>query len=365
MTLYEYKYSKDSDFSIAPDKINLSSLVTEVQEAIEQGKINVVYDHIGGALTDGYVTFHFRGKLSTQEQVELRTVCLNHDGGEYEAYDQVRLAEQKDSVGRLVTVPDVRLGSEVVLATHNFADPCSWYAESLRTSEALSMKDAEGYQFEGTYQNWIDLSNGRVLREDKITAAVDHGYKVKITVDGYELEEQTVTSVDPDSADYKVHYEDGYVEFLNESYLGKTVQAEYSFSYGSGWYLIPFEGKEVRIERAEVQFSEDVGFHDAIDMIIYIGDPTANPETWIEYKKASYKCMDNFIDEAEGAFPLIPPLPGRGGTKKNRYGFPFRYSTARPLSYSHGVFLCVKMRNHRAFDGERATATFYCTIVDE
>ena len=364
--MVEYRFYKSTNFSIQPDRINLASLVNEIENAIKEGKINKVYDRLGGDLGDGYVSIHFREDLESEDLSALSTIILNHEGGDYIGYDQIKLVETHDEIGRLVTVPDVRLGSEVVLASHNFSDPCTWYAESIRLSEDLTEVDgSDGYQFSGTNLNWIDIANGRVLKEDKISEAIEHGYRVKIIVDGYELEERLVTSADPDDSDFIINYEDGYVIFLKESYSGRTVSAEYSASRGSGWYLFPFENKQVRIERAEVQFSEDVGFNDSIEMIIYIGNPGADPSTWYEYKKAVYKTMDNFIDEAEGAFPLIPPLLGKGGTGKMRYGFPFRYSTARPLSYSQGVFLCLKMRNHRAFDGERATATFYCTIVDE
>lgn len=357
----QYKYPLSS-FSIDEAKINLNGLATEIGAAITSGKINTVYDGVSRA--DGYVDVVFRSALDGYEKAVLDTLIINHDGGDATPYQQVHLSEIRDQENRIVMVPDVRLGSEVVLATHNFCDPCTWYSESLRQSEELTMDDEDGYVFRGTMKNWIDIANGRVLREDKISESISHGYRVKITVDGYELSEKLVNHEDPDSADFIVNYDDGYITFLRDSYFGKTVNAEYSFSYGSGWYLVPFENTEVRIERAEVQFSEDVGFHDSIEMVIYIGNPY-DPNTWYEYKKAVYKCMDNFIDEAEGAFPLIPPLPGHGGTKKARYGFPFRYSTARPLSYAQGVFLVVRMTNHRKFDGERATATFYCTIVDE
>ena len=69
------------------------------------------------------------------------------------------------------------------------------------------------------------------------------------------------------------------------------------------------------------------------------------------------------MDEAAGSYPIIPPCGGLElGKSHSTLGFPFNYNTVRDLNSLQGVELRIKTRNGRQFGGERATATFYCTI---
>lgn len=101
--------------------------------------------------------------------------------------------------------------------------------------------------------------------------------------------------------------------------------------------------------------------------------------TKIPLKSTKYKRFSNIVQEAVGSFPDIPPIGSTAeekllsdvefrresrGMKQIVQAIPFRYATLRVLSSVPGLELRIKTSHDRAFDGESATLTFYCTSHD-
>ena len=196
-----------------------------------------------------------------------------------------------------------------------------------------------------------------------------------VKVDGVEK-----TMRDPFAAsggDYTVNYVTGEVTPTSGSWSG-VVTASYSKKSGTGWILRPTgstgegdPGRALIIEKAEIQFSDDIAMNSAVKMEVFglvdffapqylttNGGPLP-PGTPIPIEETVYDSIDQMIDEAVSMFPPIPALSsgsGRGYTRP-RYIFQFHYATARPLFSSLGMFMRISVSE--PFGGERATATFY------
>lgn len=268
--------------------------------------------------------------------------------------------KNEDSINLISSEP--RTGKELILVTHNFCDPTTWYTDSVRIENDALIDSGDGYSWTSSHINWIDMTHGKLFDEDSIILEVEHNYTVIIKVDGYEKQQR-----EPffnNGGDYDVNYETGTITFF-ENQAGKNVIATYSYENGSTWKLIPLEGKRIDIEQAEAQFSSDVILNDSIVFDIYVYNPFDLPNK-VLYNRAIYKKMTNFIDEAIGSFPVVPAIGGPiRGTANSVYGFPFRYGTVRKILASQGVELHVKLKNDIPFDGEFATATFYTTVRNE
>lgn len=274
-----------------------------------------------------------------------------------------------------------REGSEVIYATHNLCDMTSWYVESERVVDA-ALTESNGIWSSGD-THWIDMVHGKVFDERALikdqmadNPGSPHGYGVVVKVDGVEktLRDPFATS----GGDYTVDYVSGSVTPVSGSWTGSTVTASYSKKSGHGWILTPTPssgvddpGRALIIEKAEIQFSDDIGMTSAVKMEVFglvdffapqylttNGGPLP-PGTPIPIEETVYDTIDQMIDEAVGMFPGIPSLSSntlRGYTKP-KYIFQFHYATARPLFSSLGMFMRISVSE--PFSGERATATFY------
>lgn len=262
-----------------------------------------------------------------------------------------------------------REGTEKISATHNLCDPTTWYTGSVRVTENLSGSSGDTV-FSGSYPNWIDLRHGRVLGEHLFSEA----YDVIVTVDG--VTQSMRAPYASSGGDYQVLYSSGAVEFFSP--VTGTVEAIYSYSKHSHWTLEPDPGEAIDIEQAEIQFSKDAIINDTINMEVWGYVQVFAPQLWvgmggpyptntrIQLEVSPYMRFEQFIDEALGSYPVIPPVggPTRGITSEV-YGFPFNYNAVRRLWSKYGMQLRVCLANDKAVNGERATATFYMTSRPE
>ncbi len=282
-----------------------------------------------------------------------------------------KILERRQPDGSLHIAQVGRLGTEIIFATHDFADPTTWFGDSVRVTEEVLTDSGDGYKFTSSHIHWIDMIHGKVFDEDVHADEVDHKYLVVVTSDDIILDAREPFA--SSGGDYFVNYRDGYITFAT-SQSGKTVKASYSYENGSTWYMRPLPGKKLSIESAEAQFSVDTIINDTIQfgafglVDVFAPQLVNNPipsGTLIPIATTRYKTLDQIIDEAIGSFPVIPPLGGfMRGNLHARYGFPFRYGAVRVLNSAAGMELRVFLEGHNAFDGERATATFYCSSED-
>jgi len=331
------------------DKVNLKSLKNEITDSDITIKLNSV-------TSDGYEVFvNFAADLDAIEKqildliisahTAVSQITVNDDG-----YFQTTLAENKNQLGHLrVTVEPRITDVEYILTTHNFCDKTTWYTASSRiTDEVLSTSD--NLKFTSINQNWIDLSNGKVLREELIQPY----FPIMVTVDGVSKVESTI-DVD---GDFIVNYADGYIEF-NEPTTGQVL-ASYNIPNSSVWVLNPPAGKYLRIEHAEIQISSDLEYNDTIIFEVLTG-VVNNVGTVKAGRRMVYKSFGQIVDEAIGSYPLIPAIAGPRGTANSIIGFPFRFGEAVLLDSSKNEQLKIYLLRNNVFGGTRATITFYCT----
>lgn len=264
-----------------------------------------------------------------------------------------------DSEGRARESMEPRKdGSGLVVVTYNWCDKRTWYQSSLRkTGQSLTLKS--GTTYESGFANWIDLTHGRLYREDLVSAP----YLPVIYDNGTP---QTERAPFADSGgDVVIDYKTGEVTFA-EAPTG-PVTADFSHENGSMFIIQPLEGKRLWVEESEVQFSVDIDIKDTIHFQAWAYNPADLPNKMPVTSKTTYKTAGDFVDEARGAYPQVPAFggsSGRGLTQAHLV-FPFKYLQLKELFYSMGLEIRVWLDDNIEFGGERATATFYCTSMDE
>jgi len=155
-----------------------------------------------------------------------------------------------------------RVGSETVIGSHNYCDQTTWFGDSARVEEQTMEAKAgsSGLIWKSTstdplHVNWIDMRTGRVHNQEHWAEKVPHGYAVAVTVDGVTKTHCTPFKFTSSDGDYWVDYDAGEVHFFADM-TGKAVKASFSYATTSGFYVTPYEGKILRIEDAEADFSK-------------------------------------------------------------------------------------------------------------
>ena len=274
--------------------------------------------------------------------------------------------KQGDGIPVIAMKPS--LGKELIDCSHNMTDETTWFYSSERvTDEELIYDGLEGWYESGDV--WIDLTHGKVFDEHTLCERHEHGYSVVVEVDGVEKTQRAPFA--SSGGDYEVDYQNGKVRPFTEDWSEAIVMASYNKMVDSAWALVPFEGKAVQINKAEVQFSEDLVYASGVRMEIwgladYFAPGYYPPGTKIPIGKGLYNTVDQFIDEAVGSFPPVEPVGGsdRGITKK-RHIFHFYYGVSRQIFSSLGMEVRVQTVGDVVFGGQRCTATFYCTVKSD
>ena len=289
----------------------------------------------------------------------------------------------KQADGTPVVAQTGRMGSEAIYSTHNFCDESTWYSESIRvTSGTLTYNTGTGL-WESGDPCWVDMTHGRVFDEEGLIEdqqifepSDPHGYEIKVWVDGVEKSQRSPFATT--GGDYTVDYYAGTVSGSWSS--GSLVSASYSKKGASGWILQPLPNKVLTMEKAEVQFASDIEMRSTFTMQVFgsasffapqliqsNGGPLPD-DSKVPLETTKYKTVDQIIDEAIMAVPVIPPLStgsGGRGYQKSRNVFQFHYGAVRNLYSSLGLQVRIFVEDDVSFDGERATATFYCTSHDD
>lgn len=271
-------------------------------------------------------------------------------------------AEPRTPAGLPMSTPEPREGDELILPTHNFCDPTTWYTTSARVVGETLTDSGDGLTFTSANAWWIDMTHGKCWDEDALCLDVAHGYSVDVTSDAVAQTERAPFA--PSGGDYVVDYAAGTITFAS-SQAGKTVLATYSRKVDSTFTVVPDAGTTVNIESAIARFSTDFTVSDSVVFEIWAYDPN-DPPNKVVVKKTTYKTLMNFVEEAS---PPYAPLGTFGGGARGIGGdvvsLPFRYGTVRPLRASQGLEIRVYLQNHTSFPGTTVMATFYCTVAAE
>jgi len=302
-----------------------------------------------------------------------------------DAIDLVRNYQQKfpmQSDGIPIMTVGPREGLEWSLCSHNFSDKCTWFGDSVRVNDEVLSDSGDGLIFVSAHENWIDMSSGRMHRDDlwvmmqQLSHPEDpHGYQVVIKIDGVVaiMREPYETS----GGDYEVNWDEGKIEFFGDQ-SGKIVTASYNYATTSNFYLRPFyPGNVLIVEDVEADLSEDSIM---TDTICYGGwhyeDDQSICDGVIKYKRTS-----QIAAEAKGNFPILVAVGATEvekqiadikefrrksrGMKYSCQAIPFKYATARYILSSNQSEVRVYTEHHRAMIGESVTITFYCTEKSE
>lgn len=300
-----------------------------------------------------------------------------HDSTAVVAIEQVQLANiQQDSDMRLevATGPPVGL-TERVLVSPNLCDATTWYQQSTRVTDEAATDSGDGLTFNLANSNVIDLYHGKVYDEYHVRQDGGAEYAVVVKVDTVEMTQREPFA--SSGGDYTVDYANGTITF-GSSQAGSTVEVSYNYAGSSVWSVIPSSGKRLDIQYAEAQFSSDlemtssmiVSIHGYVDvfapqLMVSNGGPIPDG-TVIELDRWPYQTIDNIIEEAVSAQPVIPIIGTNSrGTTTTRQIFPFRYNAARDIRNAYGMMLCIQMGDDVPWDGERASVTFYSVERDE
>lgn len=366
-----FTYSEANDFpngSVNTEKLHdeiLASAITVALLAVRK--------------TGDVVEIEFKADLSAGDKTILDGDTTNPAGGLIAAHDnspsigieQVQLANiQQDSDMRLevATGPPVGL-TERVLVSPNLCDRTTWYFLSTRVTNEVATDSGDGLTFNLINSNLIDLYHGKTYDEYHLRQDGGAEYKVVVLVNSVELTERSAFA--SSGGDYTVDYAAGTITFFN-SQSGNTVEVSYNYESGSLWSIVPNAGKRLDIQYAEAQFSSDldmeseliVSIHGYVEVFapslaVSNGGPIPDG-TVIELDRWPYETIDNIIEEAVSAQPVIPIIGTNArGTTTSRQIFPFRYNAARDIRASYGMQLSVSLGNDTVWTGERASVTFY------
>lgn len=275
-----------------------------------------------------------------------------------------------------ITKPDFK---EVKIYSPNLCDKTTWYNDSVRVEkELLTQIDASGSKWSGNYNYWIDLTHGKIPQEHNMASA----YPVVIEVfnsAGEKLDGYTEVDAHTGRGDYDVDYRNGSVEF-HFDILDGYIEASYNYATGFSVYISPISGKELHINKAEIQFTTDVVITDTSVFQLYVYSAVVEqalslppgtlgpPGSKYPYTSATkYNSAGDYIAEANGNYPICPAFGGSDwrGLRHPIITIPFDYTALKPLKSSLGAEVRVMLENNEEFGGTYGTVTFYCHSKDE
>jgi len=264
----------------------------------------------------------------------------------------------RTSDGKVIASQWPTEGKRNTLISPNWCDPTTWYNNAVRVVDELAVDSGDHLTYILAHQNVIDLYHGKVTQEDFLCDGGSNSYRVVVKVNGVSRSERN-----PHfgvGGDFVCDYRLGKVTFTEALESSDVVLVTYHYENGSTWIIRPEPGYVLKIGRAEVQFSGDVGINDTVKFQVYVGGaPYGNATT--------YKTMIDYINEANGAYPSIPVLGGDGwrGCSQPVYTYPWQYASLIELRSSYGAEIRIFLEHDTAFSGAVATATFYCLSTPE
>jgi hypothetical protein len=375
-----YTYSISADFPNG--KVNTATLTTE----IGQSPIIIALDRID---TSGNVlTIIFKDTLSTGDKTLLDNNTTGPAGGLIAAHNNaatvgiipISFAKASgspvfvnvDSDGNLFNINQPRSGTKFNIITHNWCDKTTWYSESTKVTLETLTDAGAGLSFNSAHAFWIDMKHGKVTDEDNICTLANKWLSTVTVNDVVKTESPPATT----TGDYQIDYRTGVVTF-NATQIGNTVKATYWYA-GSGTFVFkPIAGKKIKLLSVEVQFSKDLELKDTLIFTPYGYAGVFAPQyvpvpysatTLIPLAASNkYKRMSDFVNEANGSYPVIPVIGGQGwrGLSQEIITFPWNYVARTDLSSAAGMELKITMENNIEQGGQMATATFYALSESE
>lgn len=248
--------------------------------------------------------------------------------------------------------------------TPNFCDKTTWYQDSTRVSNETLVDSGNHQVYALTTPSYVvDVTHGKIFDEDELVG----DYAVVVKVNSVTKTENPVGTSD---GDFSVDYITGEVTFNTALAGTETVTMSYSKVGTSLSYVRAPDGYKLRIAYIEVQFSKNIGMKDTLNFQMWgLADVFAPgqfpPGTKIPISGIeTYKTINDFICDAEKAYPPIPVLTGNGGWRhptQETLIFRFDYidRAVTDLISDYGMEIRVWLKDDQVYEGDCAMGTFY------
>lgn len=397
MAVTSYEYSIAADFpGVAVDE---ARLVAEIDSAAITVKLSNL------SASGDAVHIAFQAPLSAGELTILAGVLAAHDG----VIAVVIEASTRVSIEK----PE---SDEKWFHTVNWCDRCTWWQRSIlvEDEELQEIGNPDNSKYSLDKEFIVCLNQGKLTMEDLIPDT----YKLHVYVDGVLQAEQLTyvheTMLEKYKGDYECDHRAGEIRFHAPIAEGAVVTATYRYAVDSTFTMAPEDGKALKIQAAEAEFT--TGF-DMRDTVVYqaflyaavvagaAGIPLATLQAGLiaqyggtrdslmlflgyvdgngaplqrdlePYDKVPhptqvriYKTYWDFRTQSNGNHAVVPRVGGpKRGTRSESITHPFDYRTNKNLDPAIGLEARIWLKDHVEFGKEAnstATATFYCISED-
>lgn len=362
-----YSYTISTAFPSA--KVATARLAQEIRDS----SISVALDRIDTSGDTCAVVF--KAALSSGEETTLNGLVAVHTGAVLADPPQsVSLLEEKTSDNRLRVVLEKTNQTKKTVVTHDWTDPTTWAQEAIRVVDEVAGDAGAHTVYTLAHTNVIDTYHGKISQEDFLKDSGGNSYRAVVKVNG-----TTKTEQDPHIAtggDYTVSYSAGTVTFLSALQATDEVKVTYHYATTSTFTLKPSAGKALRLEFAEVQFSDDVELTDSVVFqpygLVDVFAPQLMPGVPSGTKiplgdPVIYKSMSDYQNDAVKSYSTYPALGGSGwrGAPHATVIFDWDYLSSTVLRSDYGLEIRVSLQHDVPFGGYYATATFYCLVENQ
>jgi hypothetical protein len=349
MVSTKYTYTISTSFPNA--KVESTRLTQEIQSSA----ITIAIERID--TNDDICDIWFKDALSQTDEAILNGLVAVHSG------EPIPQPAQPVIVSNSITVANPTLtvnamppsGLKSNQISQNWCDKTTWWYSAVQViNESATTNDGYRKIWNLSHQNIIDVYHGKLTGEEALP-----NYRVLVSADGIQKTEQ-----DPHygtGGDYKINYTTGTITFFEALADGISPIVTYYYENGSTWIIQPTLGEKWKLKGAESQFSEDVILNDSMVYEVWAYNPYDLPNKMMVAAPDYYKTIYDFINDANKAYPQIPPLGGSGwrGANKQTYIFSWDFQTTTELLSSYGMELRVRLEHDSSYGGTFATGTFY------
>lgn len=261
-------------------------------------------------------------------------------------------------------------GTRITICTFRWTDRTSWYQQAERVVDEVATDSGNHIVYTLAHANAIDSYHAKIFGEDYLVDANGYSYRMVVKEDGAAKTEQ-----DPHygtGGDYTVNYATSTITFLAARSPTAVITVTYHYENGSQFIIKPPPGKVLYADATELNFSDDIEMNDTtvfqpygiVDNVAPQLTPTPYaPGTLIPLGNPSkYKCMDDFLVESVGTFPMYPALGGTGwrGMKRPATSMRWDYLLSTAISPALVAEIRLSLEHNAAYGGASGTATFYC-----
>lgn len=364
-------------------KVNTDTLTKEIRDSSIVSNLDFITTY------SDLLTIQFKSELSESDITLLDLIVNNHSG-----LQTLTIGPVYDNYGNLLISNTGNSGWKETFISPNWCDKTTWYGNSTRISgEVLTSIDYINYSI-STPQVLIDAKHWKIP-DESIKPSIFQCHPEVYVNDTLVLESYYVgNSLIPQ--DYTIDYSIGLVTFNNTLQPTDVVKMNYNKlnnteslnPYGyrqSTWTIKAPEGYRVLLNRAEVQFSDDLVMRDSIRFVPYttVGkDPMVNFLMYAPYNypenteiplpmldptmEKRFNNMMDFIDDSDGCYyikacnPLIRELRDLP-CDMTVYKWQYQGTENMELNSKLGRFMKIFLKDDQVFYGTRATATLYGT----